>query len=80
MSNRLKDKLIRYKLIIAHQDLVRCNQFEEARLILQLLRNGEVKLGLDQVSLFVEMICEAQGCYVHHQSSGFGSIVYLRHL
>ena len=42
----LKEKMMRYKLMDSHMDLVKRGELGAARILLQLLRNGKVTLGL----------------------------------
>lgn len=63
---RLEKKIRRYKLMDAHRDLTRRSQYGQAWLILTLLRKGSVRLGLDDDSCAVEMICEKLGCRINY--------------
>ena len=60
----LDKKILRYKLMDVHRELVRRGKLLEAREILRLLRKGRIKLGLDNVSLNVESLCEELGCRI----------------
>lgn len=61
----------------AHRQLVRSGKLEEGKMILQLLRKGRVKLGLDDVSWEVERFCEELGCKIIYSSRGYTAEVRL---
>lgn len=61
----------------AHRQLVRSGKLEEGKMILQLLRKGRVKLGLDDVSWNVESLCEKLGCRISYSSRGYTAEVRL---
>lgn len=67
----LEKKILRYKLMDAHRNLVREGKLLEAKELLRLLRKGRVKLGLDDVSWEVERICEDLGCRINYSSRGY---------
>ena len=67
----LDKKILRYKLMDVHRELVRRGKLLEAREILRLLRKGRIKLGLDNVSLNVESLCEELGCRISYSRSGY---------
>ena len=54
----LKEKMMRYKLMDSHMDLVKRGELGAARILLQLLRNGKVTLGLGDDEWNVEELCE----------------------
>ncbi len=47
-------------------ELVRKSQYGQAKLVLILLSRGSVKLGLDDDSCAVEMLCEKLGCRINY--------------
>ena len=67
----LEKKILRYKLMDAHRNLVREGKLLEAKELLRLLRKGRVKLGLDDVSWEIERICEDLGCRIIYSSRGY---------
>lgn len=73
----LEKKILRYKLMGAHRNLVREGKLLEAKELLRLLRKGRVKLGLDDVSWEVERICEDLGCRITYSSRGYTAEVRL---
>ena len=74
----MKNKLLRYRVIEKHVELVRHGQFKEAWCILDFLRRGYTTLGLSDVSCRVESILEKLGCYVWSERRGLYSKIYLR--
>lgn len=74
----MKNKLLRYRVIEKHIELVRNGQFEEASGILDFLRNGYITLGLSDASCRIENILEKLGCYVWYERRGLYSKIYLR--
>ena len=54
----LEKKIRRYKLMDAHRELVRTGKLYEAHLVLELLRNGKLKLYLGDADWNVEKLCE----------------------
>jgi phage gp36-like protein len=62
----LEKKIRRYKLMDAHRDLTRRGKYGQAKLVLRLLKNGKVRLGLDDDSCAVEIICEGLGCRINY--------------
>ena len=67
----LEKKILRYKLMDAHRNLIKEGDFLEAKEILRLLRNGRNILGLDDVSWRVEELCEELGCRINYRSRGY---------
>ena len=62
----LEKKIRRYKLMDVHRDLTRRSQYGQAKLVLILLSRGSVKLGLDDDSFAVEVMCEKLGCHINY--------------
>lgn len=73
----LEKKILRYKLMDAHRNLVREGKLLEAREVLRLLREGRLKLGLGDVSWEVERLCEELGCRISYSSRGYTAEVRL---
>lgn len=73
----LEKKIKRYQLMDTHRKLVREGKLLEARVVLQLLRTGRVKLGLDDTSWNVENLCESLGCRINYNSRGYTAEVRL---
>lgn len=73
----LKKKMLRYKVMEKHMELVRIGKFKQAQLLLQLLRRGKVKLYLDDISYEVEILLEELGCRFSYDCRGFTATAYL---
>lgn len=73
----LKKKMLRYKVMEKHIELVRTGKFKQAQLLLQLLRKGKVKLYLDDVSYEVEILLEELGCRFNYDCRGYTATAYL---
>lgn len=73
----LEKKIRRYKAMEIHRDLVRKGKFKVAKILLKLLKNNKVKLGLDDDSWEVEMICQNLGCRMSYDSRGYCATAYL---
>lgn len=70
--------MLRHKLIDEHLKLVKKGKYNQARLILRLLRRGKIKLGLGDDCWAVEMICEDIGCHINYSSNGYSATVLLK--
>lgn len=73
----IKDKLLKYRVMETHINLVRRGNYGEARLVLRLLNNGHIKCGLDDDAFRVEGRMEALGCAVRYSRNYNFSTVYL---
>lgn len=73
----LEKKIRRYKLIDKHRELIRKGEYEQARLILALLRRGRIKLGLGDDCWAVEIFCENIGCPIYYSSNGYSITVHV---
>ena len=73
----LKEKMMRYKLMDSHMDLVKRGELGAARILLQLLRNGKVTLGLGDDEWNVEELCERKVCYIYYSRNGYKAVVHL---
>ena len=65
-----KRNVKRWKVEKLHVDLVRRGQFADARMILRLLRNGYIKMYLDDVSWNVQTALEKIGHPVWYAPNG----------
>ncbi len=72
---KLNDKLIRYRLMDRHRELVRGDNFDMqvAKRILHLLNCGEIKLGLDDVAWAVEQEIEKAGIHIKYSRRGYSA-------
>lgn len=73
----LEKKIRRYKLMDIHRDLIRTGKYQEAVLILKLLRRGYIKLYLGDTDFSVECICEEIGCRTNYGRNGYTATVIL---
>lgn len=73
----LEKNIRRYKLMDTHRKLVRAGKYLEARLMLELLRNGRVILGLSDVEWNVGALCDRLGCPSRYSGSGYTAEVRL---
>lgn len=76
----LKDKLIRYRLIERHRELVRGSDFDMqvANRILHLLNRGEIRLGLGDVDWQVEMELEKADVHINYRGRGYTAYARIR--
>jgi len=76
----LKDKLIRYRLMDRHRELVRGSDFDMqvAKRILHLLNRGEIRLGLSDVDWQVEMEIEKVGVHINYRGRGYTAYARIR--
>lgn len=73
----LEKKIRRYKLMDIQREFVKKGEYEVARLLLKLLRDGKVTLWLDDTSWSVERICEELGCYIWYSSNGNKAVAHI---
>jgi hypothetical protein len=73
----LANKILRYKVMDKHRELVRAGKLLEARELLRLLRKGKIKLGLGDIDWEVERICEELGCRINYRGRGYTCTVIL---
>ena len=65
----LEQKMIRFRVLELHRKYFRAGMYDEARLVLFLLRTGNLHLGLSDASAFVEIGLEDCGLaawYTHN--------------
>lgn len=76
----LKDKLIRYRLMERHRELVRGTDFDMqvAKRILHLLNCGEIRLGLGDVDWQVESELENAGVHIRYNGRGYTAYARIR--
>lgn len=72
----MKNKILRYKLMELHTAYVKHGQYEEAHIILCLLRRGRVALGLGDISWAVERALEELGCVISYSRRGYSATAY----
>lgn len=76
----LKHKLIRYRLMERHRELVKGGDFDMqvAKRILHLLNCGEIRLGLDDVSWAVEQEIDKAGVHINYSRRGYSAYARIR--
>lgn len=72
----MRDKLLRYRIIEAHAQLVKAGKYQEARLILRMLNEGRISLGLNDTAWAVETLLESLGCYIYYSRTGSTATAY----
>lgn len=70
-------KIRRYLLMNKHRELVKSGLYRQARIILDLLRDGKVTLWLDDDSCAVEFICEELGCSIWYSGNGNRAVAHV---
>ena len=73
----IKDKMLRYRVMETHVNMIRSGNYGEARLVLRLLNNGYIKCGLDDDAFRVESKMEKLGCAVRYSRNYNFSTVYM---
>lgn len=74
----LERRIIRYRLMERHMELIRSGAYETARAIFRLLRQGYVRLGLSDPEWEAETILEAVGLIGHCGRGGYSTMFYLK--
>lgn len=74
----LKDKMLRYKVMEFHKELVRGGQYIAARRVLQLLQEGRIALGLGDVDFSLECRLEKLGCRIAYIGRHYTAHAYLK--
>ena len=74
----LEEKLRRDFLMDEHRKMIRRGEYEEGKILLELFQNGKVKLGLDDPSWNIEMLCEKFGCQISYDKRGYSAIIFLK--
>ncbi len=62
----LEKKIRRYKIMDAHREMVRRGKYWQGWLLLQLLRKGNISVGLSDEGYEVECLLEKLGCPVRY--------------
>ena len=61
---KIQDKILRYRVIEHHIQLVRNGEYQAAWGLLYLLRNGKINLGLSDDSARIESVLQKLGCKI----------------
>ena len=71
-KDMIQKNIRRYKLMEIHMNMVKSGQYDVARLILKLIRQGEIHLGLRNTDFAVEVALENAGVHITY-SRGYSS-------
>lgn len=74
----LKDKMLRYRVMEFHKNLVRKGQYIAARRVLQLLSKGRIVLDLGDIDFFLENELEKLGCRITYTGRHYTTTAYLK--
>ena len=74
----LEDRMLRYRVMELHRELVGRGEFLEARMVLRLLQNKVIYLGLGDMDYSLEIKLEKLGCLVTYQGRHYTAHVHLR--
>ena len=65
----IKRNIRKYKIIEKHMLLVRRGKYDQAKVLLHLLRKGRVTVGISDTDCEIEFFLEEVGCYVWYGRS-----------
>jgi len=74
----LKDKMLRYRVMEYHRELVRGGQYIAAKKVLVLLKDGRISLGLGDVDFSLEIQLEKLGCRIAYIGRHYTAHAYLK--
>lgn len=74
----LKDKMLRYRVMDFHRELVRGGKYIAARRVLGLLDRGEISLGLGDIDFSLETKLEKLGCRISYIGRHYTAHAYLK--
>lgn len=72
----LKYKMLKYRVMDYHQQLVRIGKYYEAARLLDFLRMKRICLDLSDVDFYVENILEKAGCKISYSSRGTATVSF----
>ena len=72
-----RERIRKHRTKKLHAEMIRSGKFEEAHLVLRFLRNGMVRLGLDDADWDVQCELEQIGYKTHSSRNGSTATVYL---
>ncbi len=76
-TDKYFDKLTRkYKLMQAHNSLIKTGRYIEAKLIMELLTDGKICIGLSNADNTVEHLTEEIGCHISYGRSFNTATIY----
>lgn len=74
----LKEKMLRYKVMEFHKQLVRNGQYIAAKRILKFLIRKRIALGMNDVDWFLETSLEKIGCRISYTGRYYTACAYLK--
>lgn len=74
----LKDKMLRFRVMEFHKELVKGGQYIAARKVLRFLSEGQMCLGLGDVDFYLETRMEKLGCRIAYIGRHYTCHVYLK--
>lgn len=74
----LKDKMLKYRVMEFHKELVKRGQYIAARRVLQLLSRGHIALDLGDVDFSLEIQFEKLGCRIAYIGRHYTAHAYLK--
>ena len=77
-NRMLKDRMLKYRVMEYHKELVKKGQYIAARRVLRLLRDGRVALGLGDIDFSLEIQLEKIGCRIAYIGRHYTAHAYLK--
>ena len=74
----LKDKMLKYRVMEFHKELVKSGQYIAARRVLKFLNRGHVALGLGDIDFFLERELEKLGCRIAYIGRHYTAHAYMK--
>lgn len=74
----LKDKMLKYRVMEFHKELVKSGQYIAARRVLQFLNRGHVALDLGDIDFFLERELEKLGCRIAYIGRHYTAHAYMK--
>lgn len=74
----LKDKMLRFRVMELHKELVKSGQYMAARKVLRFLSEGQMCLSLGDVDFYLETQMEKLGCRIAYIGRRYTCHVYLK--
>lgn len=74
----LKDKMLKYRVMEFHKELVKSGQYIAARRVLQLLSKGHIALDLGDVDFSLEVKLEKLGCRIAYIGRYYTAHAYMQ--
>lgn len=74
----LRDKMLRFRVMELHKELVKSGQYMAARKVLRFLSEGQMCLSLGDVDFYLETQMEKLGCRIAYIGRRYTCHVYLK--